>query len=310
MFNVFMVAEGISPWFDLTNILTAMVGCTATFVAIIGGLIANKAISDRAEKESIERQLSQVDFEINIVERNIESVSIWINEHDAEDFIQEHIYELMDGKPLSDVYKSEDGNVIDYNDMLPYWNSALEARELFYDSRHSEKNNEGIPKSIVDKLTPFQREFCSTYKDSITDNEVSRFESDPILSSETYNRIIENYKAKEKELEDLLDREESLFGRKNELQDRIDDIYSSHDIKSGIKIFVGTSLINIILPVIFMLFNPTSSKVWYIIETVISFIAFGGGIIVMVVYICSLFPKKDENKSMEKEGVEQNNEQT
>ncbi len=41
-----------------------------------------------------------------------------------------------------------------------------------------------------------------------------------------------------------------------------------------------------------MLFNPTSNKVWYYIETAISLITFSIGIITMIKYIYSLFPKK------------------
>lgn len=308
MFNIFMVAEGISPWFDLTNILTAMVGCTATFVAIIGGLIANKGISDRAEKESIERQLSQIDFDINATDDDIEKLSNWINEHNAKDFIRYNIDALLDGKPLENVYDHSENNFIEYDEMLPYWDGMLVAIKLFRDNCSSEKNKEGIPKIIVEELTPFEREICSMYRNSIADNEVAYYEKCSFLSVEGNKKIIEYYNSRVEEFDNLLDKKDNLVARKQVLQDRKDNICLGKATKNGVKIFSIVSLIDIIIPVIFMLFNPTSSKVWYIVETIISFVAFIIGIIVMIWYICSLFPKKGETEKVESKGVENKNE--
>lgn len=44
-----------------------------------------------------------------------------------------------------------------------------------------------------------------------------------------------------------------------------------------------------------MLFNPTSNKAWYWIEIIISIITFSVGIITMIKYIYSLFPKNETN---------------
>ena len=303
MFNVISAAEEIVTWYDLTTILSTMVACSATFVAIIGGLIANKAISDRAEKEAIERQLSQIDLEIAAIDRNIESVSNWINEYNAKEFIQENIADLLDGKPLVAVYSHEDSNDIEYDEMLPYWDGMLDAVKQFRAHASSDRNNEGIPKVIVNNLTPFQREICSMYKHSITDNEISYFEKSTAIGISATTKMVEYYNARIKELEELIDKKENLVVREQVLQDRKDDICISHSVKKGIKIFMAVSLTNIILPVVFMLFNPTSNRAWYITETSISILAFSLGIIIMIMYICSLFPQKDE-----KEGVEQDNE--
>ena len=94
-FNIIMYANKIITQYDLTGILSAMVGCSATFVAIIGGLIANKGLADRAEKESIDRQLSQIGIEIDIIDTRIDNVDSWLNTYNAKEFIHENIDELL-----------------------------------------------------------------------------------------------------------------------------------------------------------------------------------------------------------------------
>lgn len=79
------------------------------------------------------------------------------------------------------------------------------------------------------------------------------------------------------------------------LKERQNAISISKDIKGGMKIFTIVSITNIILPIIFMLFNPTSNKAWYWIEIIISIITFSVGIITMIKYIYSLFPKNETN---------------
>ena len=289
MFNVISAAEEIVTWYDLTTILSTMIACSATFVAIIGGLIANKAISDRAEKEAIERQLSQIDLEISAIDRDIDSVSNWINEYNAKEFIQENIDELLDGKPLVEVYNHDDSNDIEYDEMLPFWDSVLDAVKQFRAHASTETNNEGIPKVIVNNLTPFQREICSMYKYSIADNEISYFEKSTAIGISATSKRVEYYNAKVKELEELINKKENLVVREQVLQDRKDDVCISHSVRNGIKIFITISVTNIILPVVFMLFNPTANKAWYITETAISIFAFSLGIIIMIMYICSLY---------------------
>lgn len=280
----------ISEWYDLSGILSVMIGCTATFVAIIGGLIANKAISDNAEKESIDKKLEQIDAEITINNKNIDELNEWLNEYNAKDFIQSNLEALLNGEQLYEIYDSDDSNDIDFDKMLPYWNKALEAVELFREASAVEKNNDGIPKTIIGKLDEFQYKICYRYKNSIENNRINPFEHAPVVTTSV--RRVDYYNDTMDEMNEIIKRNEILIAKEQLLQDRQDKINLSRDIKGGMSIFAVVSIINIILPIIFMLFNPTSNKVWYYIETAISLITFSVGIITMIKYIYSLFPKK------------------
>jgi len=306
--DVSTTVENIKTLYDLTSILSTMTACTATFVAIIGGLIASKAISDRAEKDSIDRQLTQLDMEIDSINNSIDYLSNWINESDANDFISAHINELLDGKPLDEVYDHSDKNDIEFDDMLLYWNKATEAIDLFRSHISSERNKQGIPKDIVENLNSFQKDFCARYRHSIEDNEVALYEKCSIVSSSVEHSIVQFYNERIDELDEELKKKDLLIIRKQVLTEKRKELSTSHNVKHGINIFIIVSIVNIIIPVFIMLFNPTQNKGWFVAETVFSFITFSFGIIAMIIYICSLFPKKEKIENPDVKGAEHKDE--
>lgn len=280
--------------YDLNNILSVMIACTATFVAIIGGLIANKAITDRAEKESIERQLSQIKLEIEIADKKVDSLDEWLNVRNAKDFIRDHLDELLAEENLGDFYEDADNEDITQEELLPYWNKALEAVKKFKANAYEERNKDNVPKSIIDELDSFQYDICSSYPESIGQGNKVLFET-VSLSNGSIRAIVERYNEKVKELEEELAIKEQLIVKESMLKDIKQDVIASKPVKNGIRIFVLVSLFCIVMPLIFMLFNPTTNCVWYAIEIVLSFVSFIIGILVMIIYICSLFPKKNDD---------------
>ena len=291
-FNIIMYANKIITQYDLTGILSAMVGCSATFVAIIGGLIANKGLADRAEKESIDRQLSQIGIEIDIIDTRIDNVDSWLNTYNAREFIDENIDELLMCRNLSSLHISDSSADITEEELLPYWDSALEGVKKFRDNMSNERNVNGIPVNIVEELTPFQYEICSSYHRSIEKGESILAETALIADTSGYRISI--YNEKVKELEDYVQNKEKLVLKELMLRDRKQDITLSKSVKNGISVFVLVAIFNIIMPILFMLFNPTSNKYWYWAETIVSISLFTIGILAMIKYICSLFPEKNE----------------
>ena len=304
MFNVISAAEEIVAWYDLTTILTTMVACTSTFAAIIGGLIANKAISDTAEKESIDRQLQQIDAELKVNEKELDGLYEWIDQYNAKDFIRNNLDALLAKTPLSDVYDASDGNEIEYDTLLPYWDKALIAVKKFNAAASAEKNNDDVPKTIVDELDAFQYAICSEHHNCLEKGFISAF--DTTISLDTQKYRIQYYNENSDKISELEKVCEILDAKKALLQERHEAVSVGKDIISGMKIFSVVSAFNIILPLFFLLYNPTTNKIWYYAETIISFVTFILGMSVMVHYIFSLFPKKSE--SAETKGVEQEHE--
>ncbi len=299
MFNIITAAEEITTLYDLTTVLTTMVACTSTFVAIIGGLIANKAISDTAEKESIDRQLQQINAELTVNEKELDGLYKWIDEYNAKDFIRDNLEALLEKKPLSAVYDSDDSNQIEYSDLLPYWDKALIVVKKVQAASLSEKNNDGIPKTLVDELDNFQYEICSEHRNSIESGRVNLLDTSFSLNTHKYR--VQYYNENYDKIDKLEKDCEIITVKKQLLQERRDAVSIGKDIKSGMMIFSVVSIVNIILPIFFMLHNPTSNKIWYYTESVISIVTFIIGISVMVHYIFSLFPQKNEKKKKRKE---------
>lgn len=298
MFNVISATEEIVTWYDLTTILTTMVACTSTFAAIIGGLIANKAISDTSEKESIDRQLQQIDVELKVNEKELDGLYEWIDDYNAKDFIRKHLEELISKTPLADVYDPDDGNEIEYDDLLPYWDKALIALKKFNAAAASERNNDDVPKTLVDELDDFQYSICSEHHRCFESGHVSLF--DTTISLDTIKYRVQYYNETSDRIVELERENEILDAKKELLQERHEAVSIGKEIKSGMRIFSIVSIFNIILPLLFMLNNPTSNAIWYYTETAISFVSFIIGISVMVHYILSLFPKKNEKKKERK----------
>ena len=293
IFNVIASVNEITSWYDLTDILSVMIGCTATFVAIIGGLIANKAISDTAEKESIDKQLQQIDAEIAINEKELDWLYNWIDEYNAKDFIRDNLEDLLNEKPFSEVYDPHDSIEIEYSKLSDYWEKAIDVVKKFNAISLTEKNNDGVPKELIDKLDEFQYAICSEHHNCIENGHVSLF--DKTISLDTHKYRVQHYNENYEKINALEKECDILDAKAKVLKERQDAISISKDIKGGMKIFTIVSVTNIILPIIFMLFNPTSNAVWYWVETIISIITFSVGIITMIKYIYSLFPKKETN---------------
>lgn len=294
MINIISVANKIVSCYDLTTVLTTMVACTSTFAAIIGGLIANKAISDKSEKDIIDRQIQQIDIELRIYGNELYELYKCIDNYNAKDFIRNHLKELIFKTPLANVYDPDDSNEIKYDNLLPYWNKALIALNKFRSAAGLERNNDDVPKILVDELDDFQYSICSEFHHCFESGQVSLYDTTISLDTEKYR--IQYYNETFDKIVELERKTEILKAKKELLQNRCETISVGKEIKSGMKIFSTVSIINIIFPLLLMLKNPTSNLIWYYIETAISFISFIIGICIMIRYILSLFPKNNEKK--------------
>ena len=92
-----------------------------------------------------------------------------------------------------------------------------------------------------------------------------------------------------------LEEEMERIQLKNEILDhRLDILGRGRAVTRDLKYFVALLIINIVIPVIFMLFNPTDSLLWYRIESIVSVVLFAIGLIYMVKYLYSLFFSKGD----------------
>ena len=287
--------SSVTGMYDLSSALTTIASCSATFVAIIGGLIANKAISDSSEKESIQNQLKQINAEIASTQTQIDELGSWLDEDKAEDFIDDHLNDLLQLKPLADIYDRSKPNILEFDVLKSYWDRAINAVIEYKKVDDQEpRNSDNIPCDLAQKLDGFQYRICNIYQD-----EIENGYSNPLLHSIMLDNEWSVYRAEQRsktvgELDEIIQAKETLNWKKEFLQQRYNGISLNKDIKKGVWTFAIISAVNIILPTIFMWFNPTASLKWYLIESAITYILFIAGVIIMIQYIYSLFPKKED----------------
>lgn len=82
---------GDNDIYDLTTVLTTIAACSASIVAILGGLIASKLIALNAERNETNTRIAELDEEIDFFTEGHDMLQALLNEDDALDFIKENI---------------------------------------------------------------------------------------------------------------------------------------------------------------------------------------------------------------------------
>lgn len=112
--------------YDLTSFLQTVAAASASIVAIVGGLIASRLITINTERNEIQARLSEVETEIAVIKTEVERDQNDIDEDDALDFLRDNIKELVEQKPLDEVYKVENRPRIEKNTLQKYWDRLIE----------------------------------------------------------------------------------------------------------------------------------------------------------------------------------------
>lgn len=103
--------------YDLTSVLTTIAACSASIVAILGGLIASKLLALNAEREESETRLSEIDEEISFYKEERDKIQATLDEDDALDFIRNNIENLIQRKDIDSIYQEENWPSIE---KIPY----------------------------------------------------------------------------------------------------------------------------------------------------------------------------------------------
>lgn len=141
--------------YDFTSTLTTIAACSASIVAILGGLIASKLLALNAEREESNTRLSEIDEEISFYKEERDKIQATLDEDDALDFIRDNIESLIERKKLDSIYQAENWPSIEKETLKPYWQHALDLISLLYaavNEPNCELNDDRIPVSVVAKL--------------------------------------------------------------------------------------------------------------------------------------------------------------
>jgi len=111
--------------YDLTSFLTTISAGSASFVAILGGLIAQKVIEINNERTAVEEEIKELQEHKELLEDEIADREDWIEEDNAISFIGRHAKGLLQGDDFSDAADPDDlhGHE-DLETLEAYWKKA------------------------------------------------------------------------------------------------------------------------------------------------------------------------------------------
>ena len=271
--------------------LATIASCSATFIAIIGDMIANKAISDAAEKEVIENQINNIDVEIKQLEQELQNVKKTIAESKAKEFILKNMNDLLHGKDIEKVLCDKVEEYDEYKKQFTsYWEKALgivkgDKKENYDDfeywvsvnSNYQKLNNSyGQTGSDIMRISLLKNNLMVSDQQMHFSRETKK---DMIQCS--YNNALQRNKQLQEQEEKIMKRGKSIW--------------------MGIIIFIMATIIDVVFPIMYLydidwtscdlIENLLIAKIPFVNVTIANIV-----LLAMTLYICMLFPRKRKRR--------------
>ena len=169
--------------YDLTSFFTTISAGSASFVAILGGLIAQKVIEINNGRTAVEEEIRELSEQKHLLEDDIADHEDWIAEDAGISFIGQHIKELLSGENFSDaVNLNEMSGYEDLESLASYWKDAQKVLELFAEMA-GEKTHYELVKAIQFALPDISENFVSCISDAIKDHFEAYYHNNGLTSS-------------------------------------------------------------------------------------------------------------------------------
>lgn len=276
---------------DISSLLFTIASLSASFVAILGGFIASRLITINTERASCMSQMDEVRGQLMYYRAVRTLYDDNRLQEDAITYIYYHMAELVDGESLDDVYEEHELQLIEYDDLEPYWKLAQEI-QAFFDTCLQDKdckfNSDMIPIAVAEEYTDdlFAYEFCKLYAGwGFSDYD---FDNTPFRKTGKW------YEHAKQTAQDYSTQIAVLGMREGELVTSLRALEKPKGMKAGLVLFALFSVFNIILPLVLSLFSFT--KVGQIIVAVICILLLTLGLIATFAYLAWML--KWQNKSV------------
>lgn len=286
--------------YDL-SLFSTIASASASFVAIIGGFIASKLIAINTERTSILDRIADMDELIDLNKEEAKALRDELAEDDALEYIEDHIEDVVAGNTLENVYESNKTQRLTYEDLLPYWNRAIVLQKDFSKAidKDGEVNDDGIPIELATqtKENGFEYNLCvllAEYEDGTT------WTIKHSLTSLS-NKDVSWYNNTQKELEKIMRETGVLELQREQLDRQKNALAKPAHMKAGLWIFGLITLLDILLPLVFMRIIPIYPCIEKCAEN-ISLICMAAGLVATFIYLfCLLGWKANETVAETKE---------
>lgn len=242
---------------ELTSLLTTIASASASFVAILGGFIASKLIAVNGERDAVESRLQELKYEIELKQKECASLQEGITADDALDFIRDHASSVANLDELSAVYEEDEQHLLEYDELEPYWDAAIELAKRFHAlcETTNELNDDDIPCELAAEVkgTFFDYEVCKAIAEEVYPRRLPRFPNMSVNAGAWYERDKQRIYNLRLEIASLRIHEEQYKEQRNGLK-------KPKGMKRGLAIFALFSLFNIIQPLILSTVSLTTAK--------------------------------------------------
>lgn len=231
---------------NLSSLLTTIASASASFVAILGGFIVSKLIAVNGEREAVNSRLQELKYEIELKQQECDSLQEGITSDDALDFIREHAANVADMDTLSNVYEEDEQQLLEYDELEPYWDDAIALAKRFHAAckEPAEFNDDNIPCELAAEVkgTYFEYEVCRAIAEEVFPSTLPLI-SPAIPTGAWYERDKQRIANLRVEIASLRIHEEQSKEQQKVLK-------KPRGMKIGLLIFALFSLFNIIQPLI------------------------------------------------------------
>ena len=291
--------------YDLTSFLTTISAGSASFVAILGGLIAQKVIEINNGRTAVEEEIRELNEQKHLLEDDIVDHEDWIAEDAGISFIGQHIKELLGGESFSEaVDLNEMSGYEDLKSLASYWKDAQKVLEMYAET--AGKPHYELVKAIQTALPDISENFVSCICDAIRDHFKAYYHNNGLTSSGQYMvtpidlGISEVYGAPGIECQRWINEMNRAKGELAQIELRIKQsedrkrlLRVPKELKSGFWVFGLFIAGCVLLPLVFTPF-ATDSKAVYVIMKVAFFVIFGCGLFSVLLYIRKLLPRSKD----------------
>lgn len=273
------------PTYDLTSLLTTISSASASFIAILGGLVASKLLTISSERDAVLAKISEIDKEISAKESQKDTLQKENNDSDALDFIELNITDLLRQISLERVYESSTDKTLSIDTLLPYWEKSISIHTQVQHSLISGISGSEIYESLK---TEAKREYLQDsfersvaliiinyLEDDYNRKHLSPFSAAASVSQNMFRSSFidrQHYEYNSRTISELTVALDSLYFQKTQYEKDKELLKTPAGISNGLNIFSCFSLVCIVLPLIFSPFETTSIHLFWLIK--ILFITF------------------------------------
>ena len=231
---------------ELSALLTTIASASASFVAILGGFIASKLIAVNGEREAVDSRLQELKYEIELKQQECDSLQEGITSDDALDFIRAHAANVADMDALSNVYEEDEQQLLEFDELEPYWDDALALAKRFHAEckKATEFNDDNIPCELAAEVkgTYFEYEVCRAIAEEVFPSTL------PLISSAMPTGAW--YERDKQRIANLRIEIASLRIHEEQSKEQQKALKKPRGMKRGLAIFALFSLFNIIQPLV------------------------------------------------------------